>query len=176
MIENVVVQTPSGNPARLSWGSILAGAIVALTSMLVLNELAISCGLSMVDPLQGMPSGETTRNAAWAAGAAWALAGIISLFIGGWAAAHLARQDDRLDSALHGVLVWGLFSVALVLLVASALGTIIGGTFRVVSSGISATGEAVGGAMQGAGAAAGGAAAGLGMAAKPLADRMPSFN
>lgn len=84
-----------------------------------------------------------TSGRAMGTGAAiwWLVTGLISLFIGGWVAGRLNWLPSRLDRALHGFTVWGLFYVVMFLATTSALGALLGGTASLLGKTISATGQ-----------------------------------
>ena len=85
-----VAATPEGAPAlppRVSWGAIIAGAVVALTIGLMLNTLGVAVGATAVDA------------------------------VGGYAAGRLSGTADNTDAVLHGLGVWAIaFLVSAVLL------------------------------------------------------------
>ena len=68
--------------ARVSWGSIFAGAIIALATQLVLTLVGMAIGLATVSPA----SGGTPSGTALGLGATiWLLiSSLISLFFGGY--------------------------------------------------------------------------------------------
>jgi len=93
--------------SRVSWGAILAGAVVALAVNLVFMLLGTGIGLS---------TGHMMENRQIATGAAvWvSVSTLISLFLGGWVASKLAVGENRLEAIIHGVIVWGvLFAMVL---------------------------------------------------------------
>jgi predicted PurR-regulated permease PerM len=61
------------------------------------------------------------------------IAGILSLFAGGWIAARFALVPNKMDRALHGIVVWGLTSLVIVLTLTTAMGSIIGGAANVIA-------------------------------------------
>ncbi len=96
-------------------------------------------GASAINPLteQNPTSGFGTGAGIW-----FALTTLISLFAGGWVAGRLAGMPRPLDSLLHGLLTWGLATLLLFYLLTTTIGSLIGGTFRVLGSGLSAAGTA----------------------------------
>ena len=144
------VGVPDGAPAlrsRVSWGAILAGAVVALTIGLMLNTLGVAVGVSTVDAVAGdTPSASTLGIGA----AVWLLvANLIGLGVGGYAAGRLSGTADKTDATLHGIGVWAIGF----LLSAVLLGNMAGGA---ASSAFSAASSLVGGAAQTAGSAVSG--------------------
>jgi uncharacterized protein YjbJ (UPF0337 family) len=136
-------------PPRVSWGAILAGAVVAVMIGFMLNILGVAVGATAVDAV----SRDTPSASTFGIGAAvWLLAAtLIGLAVGGYAAARLSGTSDKTDGALHGVGVWAIgFLLSTVL-----LGQAVSGA---ASSAFNAASSAIGGAAQGAGSAASAAA------------------
>jgi hypothetical protein len=77
--------------ARISWGAILAGAIIALTAQLILTLIGTAVGLATLSPATGsVPSGTTLGIGA----AVWLLiSSVVSLFLGGYIAGRLAGRS-----------------------------------------------------------------------------------
>src|SRR3954447_16227771 len=73
--------------ARISWGAIFAGAIIALATQLVLTLIGAAVGLATLDPATGQnPSGTTLGIGA----AVWlVISSLVSLFLGGYVAGRL---------------------------------------------------------------------------------------
>jgi len=109
---------------RISWGAIFAGTTAAIAVVLLLELLGTAIGAATINPLQGRSPG-----LGLAVGAAiWFVAScMIALFIGGWIAGRLAGIPNKLDGALHGFVTWALTSLALVYLVSTAAGGLLGG-------------------------------------------------
>lgn len=150
------VVAPAGTTAwlpRLSWGAVLAGAVVAIAVGVMLNVLGLAIGVSTIDP--ATPGETPSAGALGTASGIWLLVtNLLGLGFGGWVAARLSGTPDATDGALHGLSVWGIsFLVSAVL-----LGNAISGAASTVVSGASSV---VGGTMQGAGQAAGQAAQAL---------------
>jgi hypothetical protein len=138
--------------ARLSWGAIFAGVVIAVAVQLLLGILGTGIGLSMVDPTEG-----TTPGAAGfgiGAGIYWLITTVIALGAGGYAAARVSGVTERFDALVHGLVVWGVTLILTIYLLTSAVGGIIGGAFRTVGSVASAAGSTVGAAARAAPTAA----------------------
>lgn len=125
---------------RISWGAIFAGAFVTMAVFLTLQLLGAGIGASAID----LTGRETTSAASLGIGAAiwWLIMGLISLFAGGWVAGRLGWRPAKIDRILHGLTVWSVFYVAMFLLATTALGAVVGGGISLLSSGVSAAGEA----------------------------------
>jgi hypothetical protein len=65
---------------------------------------------------------------------------LISLFAGGYVTARLAGSLQRVNGILHGLVVWGIVSLASVYLMTTAAGSLLGGAFTVAGKGISMLG------------------------------------
>lgn len=144
---------PEGAPAlppRISWGAVIAGAVVAVIVGLMLNVLGIAVGASAVDATSGdTPSGSTFGIVS----GIWLLvANLIGLAVGGYVAARFSGTADDTDGILHGLSVWGIgYLISAVL-----LGNIIAGTASTAYQGASSILSGVAsGAGQAASAAAG---------------------
>jgi hypothetical protein len=141
------IAAPEGAPAlppRISWGAIIAGALVAVAVGAMLNILGAAIGATTIDPV----ARETPTATSLGIGAGiWLLvANLIGLVAGGYTAARLSGTADGTDSILHGLGVWATaFLVSAVL-----LGNVVSGAASTAFSGVS---DIVGGAARGAGSA-----------------------
>jgi len=124
----------------MSWGAIFAGALVTIAIFVTLQLLGAGIGLAAVD----LTGREVTSGTSLGIGAAvwWLIAGLISLFIGGWVAGRLALLPNKLDRALHGLTTWALFYVAMFLLATTALSALVGGGLSMLGQGAQAAGQA----------------------------------
>jgi hypothetical protein len=138
---------PEGGPRllpRVSWGSVFAGAVVAVAIGLMLNTLGAGVFAAMVDTTQR----ETPSGATMGIGAAvWLLvSNLIGLAVGGYVAARLSGNADETDSTLHGLAVWA----TSFLITAVLVGNVVAG---ITSTAATSAGNLVGGLARGAGAA-----------------------
>ncbi|MGH8657244.1 MAG: hypothetical protein ACREV4_01790 [Gammaproteobacteria bacterium] len=120
---------------RIVWAAVFAGVVLAIMIQLLLNMLGAGIGASTIDPLAGEPSVETLGLSA---GLWWIASSFIALFIGGWMAGHLAGISRNLDGMIHGLLTWSVATLFLLLLAGTAVGTLVGGTFNLISGGVAA--------------------------------------
>jgi len=136
-------------PHRISWGAILAGALVAIAIGTALNVLGFGIGLMNVDAqARDTPSAGTFGLV----GSLWLLfSNLLGLALGGYVAARLSGTSDEKDATLHGATVWAVAYLVSAMLV----GSVASGLGRTASDAIS---HVAGGAVQGAGSAAGAAA------------------
>jgi hypothetical protein len=132
-------------PSRVSWGAVIAGAVVALTIGLMLNALGAGVGATTVDAAaRSSPSASSFGIGA----AIWLLvSNLIGLAVGGYVAARLSGTADNTDGTLHGLAVWGTtFLISAVL-----LGNLVSGIASTATSGASSL---LGGVASGAGSVA----------------------
>jgi hypothetical protein len=154
MTDDAVIGTavPEGAPTlppRISWGAVLAGAVVAVTVGALLNVLGLAIGATSMEPAQ--PGASPSATLLGMAGGIWLLvANLIGLAMGGWVAARLSGTSDGTDGVLHGLSVWAVSF----LLSAVLLGNIVAGAANTASRGAaSVLGGAAEGVTQGAGQA-----------------------
>lgn len=130
-------QLPRG---RSSWGAIVAGVVVALAVMLVLEVLMLWLGLSAIDPAQ-------ERNPFEGIGTGAAIAYLvimaIALFLGGLATGRLANRVNGSDVFWHGFLTWGVFTLASLWFAFTAMGALVSGTLGVVGQAAGAVGGGI---------------------------------
>lgn len=146
MIKELEYPSYSGTIGRVSWGAIFSGAIISLSVMFCLMTLGVGIGLvsaPAADTAEGMAKGLGAGAAVWVL-----LSGGVSYYAGGWVAGRLCGIGRVSDSVVHGVVSWGVGTLAVAFIFTSAaLGA------------LGAAAQAVGGtaqiAAQGAGAAAG---------------------
>lgn len=127
--------------SHLSWGAIIAGAVVGLALGTMLNMLGFAIAATMTSATSD--TAPSARTLAVMGGVWLALTAAIGLFAGGVVAARFAPRWNRTDAALHGVAVWGVGTIIAAVLVGSAL-----------SGGVAASLRGLGGAAAGAGQAA----------------------
>lgn len=83
---------------RLSWGALIAGAVVALATQAILAVLGLAIGLSLA------PVG--AEGFAIGAGIWWLLISLIALFAGGYVAGRFSYIRHPFHSSMHGVMTW----------------------------------------------------------------------
>jgi hypothetical protein len=125
----------------MSWGAVLAGAVVALSVQLLLSLLGLGIGLATVDPAAGDTPGAASFGIA--AGIFYAIVTLISLFAGGWVAGRLAGMPVRTDGLLHGVVTWSVAMLLLLYVLTTTVGAVLSGTLGMVSSTLQAAGQGV---------------------------------
>lgn len=142
------IEAVPGVPFKLSWGAIFGGTFVALGVWVLLYALGLAMGLSSVDPAD--PS---SAKAAGIGTGIWSLISpLIALFAGGVVASRTAGVMDKMGGALHGVVLWGVTTLAGVIVMGMALSSLLGTVFNVGKAAVSATGNVVASAASGAAA------------------------
>ena len=110
--------------SRMSWGSVLAGAVVAGASMILLSLLGVALGAG------GLRFTQTTASdmAGYGLGAGiWSAVNLIlSMGFGAYVAARLSGTHSHLDAELHGITVWAVAILLVTVLLAQAVGAILG--------------------------------------------------
>lgn len=136
------VQGAPSLPTRMSWGAVLAGAVIALAVGATLNILGAAIGANLVDATERATPDATSLGIG---GGIWLLVShLIGLGVGAYAAARLSGTADGTDGSLHGLSVWAtstLFSMFL-------LGSIVSSAVGTAATGVS---NMLGGLAQGAG-------------------------
>lgn len=118
---------------RLSWGAVFAGLVVATALQIVLTLLGMAIGLSVVNPAQSA-KGFGIGAAIW-----MIITTLISLYVGGLVTGRMAGVLTRRDGALHGILVWGLYTILAIYLVTSGISSLLGGAVQLASNAATVT-------------------------------------
>lgn len=132
---------PNSHFRRISWGAVFAGMVIAVVVQLVLSLLGAGIGLSTVDPLRYNTPDASSFGIG--AGIWWVVSSVIALFAGGWVAGHLLGSSDKTDSALHGLLTWGVAAIVTVYLLASIVSSVVRGGAGVVGKAASVAGSGI---------------------------------
>jgi hypothetical protein len=112
------------NRSRISWGAVLAGAVVAVATTLLLSLLGAAIGAGSIHPLD-TSSSDVARYGAGAA--IWQIINLaISMAFGGYVAARLSGTHSHLDAELHGVTMWGVAVLLGSVLLARAVSGFVG--------------------------------------------------
>ena len=116
---------------RVSWGAIFAGTVIAMALMVFFATLGIAIGAAAIDPaseanpLSGMGIGS---------GLYLVITQLLSLAVGGFAAAKLAGVPRTTSSILHGLSVWALSTLLALWLAISGAGAIFGAASSLVGN------------------------------------------
>lgn len=106
--------------STLSWRSIIAGTIVALSVAMLFNLLGMGLGFSVFSPDANTISNIGMGSLIWLA-----LTGMLSTFAGGWVAGKSTQFGLNFHGALHGLLTWAVATLFICLLTTSAASAII---------------------------------------------------
>ena len=87
--------------SRISWAAVVAGSLLALASVALLNLLGAAIGLSINDNVSG-------RSLAIGAVVWTVLVTAASLFLGGFIASQMTTGENKIEGVLYGLLVWAL--------------------------------------------------------------------
>ena len=120
----LVTAERSAIASPIGWSAILAGATVAVGVWLVLHMLGIGIGLIAIDP----DDAGTLRGVGIGAGIWSALAPLFGLFVGGLVAGRVAPTINSANAAIHGAVVWALTGIASLILLATAVSSVVQGT------------------------------------------------
>jgi hypothetical protein len=126
--------------SRISWGAIIAGAVVAAATVLLLSFLGVAIGAGALNLTQTGAAG--LRGYGLGAGIWTAVELIIGMLFGGYVASRMSGTHSHLDGELHGITVWALATLLATFLLAQLASLAVG----TVSS---AAGPAVTGAVTG---------------------------
>lgn len=117
----------------VSWGSVIAGAVVSLALTLVLLSFGTGMGFSMASPWAGAGASATTFKIS--TGIYLIVIAMLSSSIGGYLAGRLRTKwigvhtdEVYFRDTAHGFLAWAVASVVGAILLTSAASTMIGGT------------------------------------------------
>ena len=100
--------------AKVSWGGISGGVLVAVGLLFLLGALGVAVGITATDPAQ------TEASTLGAGAGIWtALSLLVALFVGGMVSTRIGAITDRTTGFFEGALVW-VVSVLLVLYMASS--------------------------------------------------------
>jgi len=160
--------TVEASKSAVSWGAIIAGAVVAAAVSLILLALASGLGLASVSPWPNSGVTLKTFSVMTAIGlivVQWLASGLGGYVTGRlrtkWVGTHTHEVFFR-DTA-HGFIMWALSTVLVATLLASATASLVGAGAH--GAAMVATGAAAGSAMADSGATNSGAGGGGGSAA-----------
>ncbi len=106
--------------STLSWGAIFAGVVIALSIETLFNLLGLALGFSVFTPDVNNVTNIGMGSMLWLA-----ITGIISMFFGGWVAGKSAGFGIYVSGVLHGIVAWGVTTLVIFILTATAAGAVI---------------------------------------------------
>jgi hypothetical protein len=86
----------------ISWGSVIAGAVIALAIGGMLSLAGLAVGATALNPGEG----GSAASVGIGAGLWLAISTILGMLVGGYVAARSAHNPDHHEGALHGATVW----------------------------------------------------------------------
>lgn len=122
---------------RVRWGSILAGLVTALSTLVLLSVLGLAIGLTAYDP------GDQLSNFGMGA-SIWGIVSTITAFIlGGWVAARSAAVSGRGNALLNGIMVWAVTIPLILYMLGSGVGSVLNMATDAAAAGASAVTDVV---------------------------------
>lgn len=106
----------------ISWGAVIAGALVAVAIGVMLTLLGVAIGATSFNPYE--IEADSDEVVSVAGGLYMAFSQLVALQIGAYIAARGARFPDHHGGLLHGLAVWGL--AVMIVLVGAGLGASVG--------------------------------------------------
>ena len=131
---------------RVSWGAIFAGAVVGVSLLLLFTLLGVGVGSATIDPAPGGDGSPRLASIATGSGIWLIVTQLFALLIGGIVAAKLAGSPNKGDSALHGMAVWAVATLATFWIATTAVGNVAGGAATILGkagSGLTSAAQAV---------------------------------
>src|SRR3569623_810611 len=106
----------------LSWGYIIAGLFFVISASWLVFLLGSAIGVSIADAsdMEAIGKGFGLGAAIWIV-----LSGIISFFLGSWEAARQSGRPDDNDGMLHGLTLWSVATVEMLVLGSWGIGRVI---------------------------------------------------
>jgi hypothetical protein len=129
---------------KISWGAVFAGVVVALVTQFILNLLGIGLGAASLEPTAGAGANPAASTFSIGAGIWFALSGILASLAGGYAAGRLAGKPKESTGGWHGLTAWALTTLVVLYLLTTAVGGILGGAYRTVTSALGNVAQTVG--------------------------------
>jgi len=127
--------------SAIRWGAIIGGLVGGTATYLLLSLLGVAIGLTAVDPQAAEPAGGVPL----ATGIWTGISMLVGAFVGGYVAGRMSGLARSVDGMLHGFVSWGATTLLYSVLMVSAAGAILGGTFKILSEGMRTTAQAAGG-------------------------------
>ncbi|MET0403250.1 MAG: hypothetical protein ABW123_12640 [Cystobacter sp.] len=129
----------AGGPTKMSWSAIFAGTVTTLALWALLYVFGLALGLSSINPMDaGSAKSSGVFTGIWGV-----LAPLIALFVGGFVAARSAGSQTRLSGSSHGLVMWGLTTLATIWMLGNVVSSVAGGLFSVGKTAVQATGATV---------------------------------
>ena len=106
----------------ISWSSVIAGAVVALTLGAGLSLLGVAIGATAFNPFD---IGGAQDKALTIGGGVWVVfSAVVSMQVGGFIAARTARWPDHAMGAFQGLCVWAVSFAVIIYVLGSGVGAL----------------------------------------------------
>jgi hypothetical protein len=129
----------------ISWGAIFGGLAAGLATFILLAMLGLAVGITAIDPQATEPVGRVPAiTGIWTG-----ISMILAAFVGGYVAARMSGMSRRSDGLFHGFVAWGVITLAMIYLVTTSVGALLGGTLNILGQGMQAVGAVTGAAADG---------------------------
>jgi ElaB/YqjD/DUF883 family membrane-anchored ribosome-binding protein len=124
---------------RVSWGAIIAGAVIAVVTQITLSLIGLGIGIGAINPYAANPmEGIGVGALIW-----WVLSNLISIFIGAWFASRLAGIPKTGESVMNSMVTFGVYTLLSFYILTSAIGGILGGVGTVIGQSMHMAGSTV---------------------------------
>ncbi len=122
--------------SQARWGAILAGVSVAIALLCFLHLFGLAIGVSLIDlsDAEVIGSGFGIGVMIWSV-----LSWCAALFLGAMLTARLSGEGSETVGLLNGVTLWATTTLLVMVLAYTGISAIVGGTFSLASSAVSAT-------------------------------------
>lgn len=147
MAPTETMETSTRWPSLVAWGAIMAGLFFVITSSWLLFLLGSAIGVSIADAsdMDAIGRGFGLGAMIWIV-----LSGVVAFFLGSVVAARLSGRPGDTNGVLHGLVLWSVATVVLLVLGSWGVGGLLNAAKSVVGGTLSA-GQAL---VQGTGSAA----------------------
>ncbi|MGE5498133.1 MAG: hypothetical protein ACM3Q2_08690, partial [Syntrophothermus sp.] len=133
--------------------ALIAGVILAVAFQLILTNLSVAAGLNVLSTVTSTDKkgsnknqhvsdsdsptiGESARTISSAFGIWTLLTASIALFFASWLAGELSLTSSPTIGAVLGLVIWGLFYVAMMTIEVSAISSLVGSLVRLAATGL----------------------------------------
>jgi hypothetical protein len=142
-VEKTVPRLAPSRVRRASWGAIFAGMFFTIVLQVMFTLLGAAIGFATVNPMtqQNPAEGLGTGSAIWLL-----VTSLISVWIGACVAGRLSGGPRRADGMIHGIVTWSVATLAMLFLLATAAGALLGGAGALLGNALSAQAPTQGGA------------------------------
>lgn len=135
MTPTETLQAPARWPSLVGWGAIIAGLFFVITSSWLLFLLGSAIGISIADAsdMEAIGKGFGISAVVWIV-----VSGIVAYFLGSMVASRLSGRADDAEGALHGLILWSVATVVLLVLGFWGMGGLVNAGKSVITGTVSA--------------------------------------